>query len=76
MDEKALRRDLNVVMNALNDAAIFLINRDRMNAVLHQDNVRWSPLTKKVERAEEVAARIWGAFIKVDDLGNDDEDEA
>jgi hypothetical protein len=52
------RNDAELISKALAAAAGYFVERDRMNALVHLSEVRWSPITDLVTEAAAVARRI------------------
>lgn len=52
------RHGLGDVDNVLVDVLNFMEHRDRMNAAVHQAEVRYSPLTESTQRARALVRRI------------------
>ena len=52
MNEVVLQQqEVQQIVQALSEAQMFLIRRDEMNAAVHCEKTRWSPLTEKVQDA-------------------------
>jgi hypothetical protein len=52
------RGDLEKLRDALEGARNFLVLRDQMNAAVHCDSARWSPLTTVVGTAVDRVERL------------------
>jgi hypothetical protein len=62
MADELQRRRLVGIVETLRDALTFHHHRDRMNAAIHCADVRWSPLTVKIEEAFTAAKAMYEHF--------------